>query len=102
VIYAYITIFWFIIGLRKKLEALAKKKSCELVGKWIKSIINHLYWSVVSTPEGNGDLIKAKWLSLERHMHNQHTDHGNLFPQCAHGRLTGRRKWFKRGMYSFC
>ena len=35
----------------------------ELVAKWQKSFINHLYWCVVSTTDGNGDTIKAKWLS---------------------------------------
>ena len=88
------------IGLRKKLEALAKKKGYDLVAKWQKSIINHLYWCVSSTTDGNGDVIKAKWLSLDRHLHNLHRNHSDkLFPQCAHGRLVGRdqtKKWFKR------
>lgn len=86
------------IGFRKKLEALAKKKGCELVAKWQRSIINHLYWCVASTPDCNGEVIKAKWLSLERHIHNKHTGHGRLFPKCTHGKLVGQnrnKKWFK-------
>ena len=47
-------------GVRKKIEALAKQKNCGLVAKWQKSVINHLYWCVTSTTDGNGDTIKAK------------------------------------------
>ena len=53
------------LGFRKKVKALAKQKDCELVGKWEKSMINHMYWCVVSTPNGDGDMMVAKWLSLE-------------------------------------
>ena len=83
--------------LEKKLEKVAKEKDCELVGEWIKSVINHLYWSAVSTPSGDGEEIKAKWLSLDNHIHNKHHGHGKIFPKCQHGRLPrrGRKKWFK-------
>ena len=64
-------VYMYVIGFRKKLEALAKKKGCELVGKWQRSIINHLYWCVASTPDCNGEVIKAKWLSLEGHIATQ-------------------------------
>ena len=46
-------------ALKKKVNALAKEKDCELVGEWKRSLVNHLYWSAVSTPDGNGDMIKA-------------------------------------------
>lgn len=61
-------------------------------------MINHLYWSAVSTPDGNGELIKAKWISLDNHLHNKHKGHGKLFPKCGHKALkrAGRKKkWFK-------
>ena len=51
------------------MEILAKE-DCGLIGEWMKSIINHLYWSAVSTQSGDGELIKAKWLSLDNHIHN--------------------------------
>ena len=86
-------------GLRKKIEALAKQKQCELVAKWQRNIINHLYWCVASTTDGDGDTIKAKWLSLDNHIHNKHTRHGSqLFPKCIHQRLHAherKKKWFK-------
>ena len=72
------------------MEALAKQKDCELVGEWQSSLINHLYWSVVSTPMDEGEVIKAKRLSLDNHIHNQHSDHGDLYPNCCHGELQGQ------------
>jgi len=85
-------------GFRKKLAAAAKQKDCELIAQWQRSIINHMYWCVASTPSGNGEIVKAKWLSLENHVHNVHTGHGDIFPKCEHGLLRGRKKkkWFKR------
>ena len=87
----------FGIGLRKKLDALAKEKDCDIIGSWTKSIINHLYWSAVSTRNGDGDLVEAKWLSIFNHIHNKHKKHGPLFSNCLHGRLSGRKnkKWLK-------
>lgn len=85
------------LGLRKKLENLAKAKDCEIVGCWTRSIINHLYWCVTSTTDGNVEMMEAKWLSLVNHIHNQHSGHGRLFPKCSHGKIRGRRKkkWIK-------
>ena len=59
-------------GFRKKLEVAAKQKGCEIIGNWQKSIVNHLYWCVSSTSDGDTETILAKWLSLENHVHNQH------------------------------
>ena len=80
------------------MEAIAKQKDCELIAQWQRSIINHMYWCVASTPSGNGETIKAKWLSLENHVHNIHSGHGDMFPECAHAQLDThtRKKWFKR------
>ena len=86
-------------GFRKKLDKLGKQKNCEIVTEWQKSIINHLYWCVSSTPADDGELITAKWLSLDNHIHNVHRRHGKKFPRCAHGRLRRQdrnRKWLQR------
>ena len=86
---------WFYIpGFRKKLEA-AAKKDCSLIREWQRSILNHLYWCVASTEGGDGETILAKWLSLDNHVHNQHTHASPKFRRCVHGRLS-KRKWFKR------
>jgi len=53
----------------------------------------------VSTRDGNGELIQAKWLSIDNHIHNKHKQHGKLFPACKHKRIQTRgkrKKWFKR------
>ena len=95
-------LFVHTIGLRKKLEAAAKVKDCVIIGHWQRSIINHLYWCVASTSTGEGELIKANWLSLENHVHNMHTHKNEVFKKCAHGSLRGREKnkeWFKRRKY---
>ena len=77
---------------------MAKQKDCELIAQWQRSIVNHMYWCVASTPSGNGEMIKAKWLSLENHIHGVHTGPGDIFPECAHSQLDAhtRKKWFKR------
>ena len=89
----------FYLGFRKKIEALSKERDCELVREWRKSILNHMYWCVASTTNGDGELMKAKWISVENHVHNVHENHGDLFPMCAHAPLDGaerKKKWFKR------
>ena len=89
------------IGLKKKLVALSKERDCALVGEWIRSIINHLYWCASSTPDGNGDIIVAKWISVVNHIRNRHTRHGKLFPKCLHAKYRRRQgqavKWMKQG-----
>jgi solute carrier family 8 (sodium/calcium exchanger) len=83
-------------GFKKKIDALSKNKDCEIVAQWSRSMINHLYWSVTSS-NGNTQEIKEKWLSLQRHIHDQHTGHGNIYMKCSHQKL--KRKWFKYGNY---
>ena len=86
-------------GFRKKLEASAKLKDCKIIGEWVRSIVNHLYWCVASTDAGDQEKIVAKWLSLENHIHNKHSHQNKEFPKCAHKRLTSnqrKKKWFKR------
>ena len=103
-LYNFFCVFFIPIGLRKKLEAAAKVKDCVIIGHWQRSIINHFYWCVASTSTGEGELIKAKWLSLENHVHNVHEHNSMVFKKCAHGRLRGQDKnkeWFKRRKYCF-
>ena len=77
------------LGFCKKVKTLAKKKDCELVDKWEQSIINRMYWCVVSTPNGKGDMMVTIWLSLENLINNKHSGHGRLFQKCSHGSLVG-------------
>ncbi|XP_078793294.1 uncharacterized protein LOC111948705 isoform X1 [Oryzias latipes] len=85
-------------GLRKKLVALSKEKDCSDLKEWIDSIINHLYWSVMSTDSAEPNLVEAKWTSVLNHIVNIHTHNNELFPKCEHKRLRGRaarKKWLK-------
>ena len=75
------------------------QKDCELVGKWERSIINRMYWCIASTPDGNEEVVKAKWLSLDNNVHNTHSGHSDLFPVCAHGELQGHDR-SKTWLYS--
>ena len=83
-----------ITGLRKKLQASAKKNDCELISEWSKSIINHLYWCAASTPPGSQELLKAKWKSAQNHIHNIH-EHDGPYKKCDHGVTGNKTKWFK-------
>ncbi|KAJ8043460.1 hypothetical protein HOLleu_10553 [Holothuria leucospilota] len=83
-------------SLKKKITSLGKKKGNEILNEWCKSIINHLYWSASSTPDGNPELMLEKFLSVINHMQNIHSGHeGTLFNSCAHQPLEGERprKW---------
>ena len=53
-------------GISKKLTKLAKKKEMTIVGEWVQSIINHLYWSVDSA-NGNGEELVERFLSVIHH-----------------------------------
>ena len=82
------------------MQVLAKLKKCEIIGEWTKSIINHMYWSSMSTPSGDSDLITAKWLSVNNHIHNKHT-HDGIFKKCAHQRIRGKKKkWIEPRKYN--
>ena len=54
-----------------------------MISEWQKSIINHLYWCVPTTPDDDSELVQAKWLSLDNHVHDVHRRHGKNF-QSAH------------------
>ena len=45
------------------------------------------------------ELVKAKWLLPEGHIHNHHKSHGKVFPRCTDEKLVGQehnKKLFKR------
>lgn len=71
-------------ALNKKLTQLTKKKDMDTLDLWTKSIVNHLYWVAASTPDGNGDMMVAKWLSLLNHVANKHEGHDQLLSSLNH------------------
>ena len=64
----------------KKIDSLAKEKSCEFVGEWKRSLVNHLYCSAISTPNGKGEVMSAKWMLMDNHTHSKHKGHKKSSP----------------------
>ncbi|XP_066263538.1 uncharacterized protein [Branchiostoma lanceolatum] len=79
-------------SVKKKLQNLSKLRDCQALKPWVSSIVNHLYWSVVSTPQGIVDVIVDKWRSVYNHTHNIHEGFEGAFPKCAHDPLEGRQQ----------
>ena len=70
-----------------------KEKGCALIGEWKKSLVNHLYWSVgLPTTDGKGEMIRAKWISLDNHIHNKHKGHSKIFPACTSHEERGKKE----------
>ena len=92
--YKLITIIVYYVTFQKKIDTLAKAKDCHVVGDWKKSMTNHLYWSAVSTPCGEEEMILAKWLSLANHVQDIHSGHCDLFPgRSKHWTLDWTMDW---------
>ncbi|KAL3877441.1 hypothetical protein ACJMK2_035147 [Sinanodonta woodiana] len=82
-------------GVYKKLEAAGKRKGCDVVGRWARSISNHMYWCAASSC-GDGEVVQQKWFSILNHVANIHRGHGDKFLQCEHEELDNR-EWIKYG-----
>ena len=50
--------------MRKKLEAVAREWGCFDLWAWIPSVVNHLYWTAMSTPEEEDAVALDKWKSV--------------------------------------
>jgi hypothetical protein len=85
----------FFSGVKKRMAKMTK--TFPIIQSWKRSIINHLYWSAV-TSDNDGVLIVAKWKSLANHIINKHDHENEHFPMCLHGQLPPRR-WFDPGKY---
>ncbi|KAF3842820.1 hypothetical protein F7725_001669 [Dissostichus mawsoni] len=87
-------------SLGKALDAAAKERECEDLKLWRPAIINHLYWTAASTPDGDPDVMEAKWQSMVNHVQDIH-EHGTpAFPCCAHQPLEGQardKEWLEPG-----
>lgn len=72
-------------NLKTRLAAKAKKKDCNALSPWIKSITNHMWWSAM-TCEGNTQLLKKKRVSILHHVANKHEwPYSTLYNRCPHG-----------------
>ncbi|KAI8487036.1 hypothetical protein Bbelb_352960 [Branchiostoma belcheri] len=79
-------------SVKKKLQHLSQRKGCQVLKPWVGSIINHLYWAVVSSPDDNRRLAVDKWKSVVSHICNKHEGFQGQFPRCEHGPLEGREQ----------
>ena len=98
-------IWHFVKSLKKSLRAAAKKASCKIIEKWIKSIGNHLWWCC-ATYEGDEELLREKWMSVIFHVQNKHRWAGyKKFRKCTHPRLTRKqqkaKEWIKPNTEAF-
>ena len=67
-----VTIHQFDISrIKKYLAAAAKKKPCQALNGWIKSIINHLWWAV-SKYDWDDTLLRKRWCSILFPIQNKH------------------------------
>uniref|UniRef100_A0A8C1RTG5 Uncharacterized protein n=1 Tax=Cyprinus carpio TaxID=7962 RepID=A0A8C1RTG5_CYPCA len=46
----------------------SKDRQCDQLQLWRPAIVNHLYWTAASTPDGNSAVMEAKWRSLDNLM----------------------------------
>ena len=76
-------VWHFSKSIKTKFLKILKKKACEELRPWIKSICNHLWWSC-GTCEQNYMLLKEKWISLLFYIQNKHYWTGNaLYHKCC-------------------
>ena len=79
-------------NIKKKLTNAAKKKDCKELNDWIKSIINHFWWSC-ATCKGNPKELKEKWISILHHITDKHSwKDCDIYKKCAHKKLSKRER----------
>ena len=84
------------LGISKQLLKAAKKRDCEHLREWLKSIRKHIYWTAATSTTGPERV--AKWTSILNHVQG-HED--PLFPKCLHPLpvTRGKGEWLAAGMW---
>ncbi|KAG5275499.1 hypothetical protein AALO_G00121020 [Alosa alosa] len=94
----YFDVWHIAKSLGKALDAASKE--CDQLRLWRPAIVNHLYWTAASTPDGNPAVMEAKWRSLVNHIQDIHDHDTPAFSSCAHGTLDGdqrNKEWLEPG-----
>uniref|UniRef100_A0A8C1SLP2 Uncharacterized protein n=1 Tax=Cyprinus carpio TaxID=7962 RepID=A0A8C1SLP2_CYPCA len=94
----YFDVWHIAKSLGKALDAASKE--CDQLQLWRPAIVNHLYWTAASTPDGNPAVMEAKWRSLVNHIQDIHDHDTPAFSSCAHGPLDGdqrNKEWLDPG-----
>ncbi|XP_064477948.1 uncharacterized protein LOC135391577 [Ornithodoros turicata] len=81
-------------GIKKKLLALGRAAKHQVVQLWIESIVRHAYWCP-KTSGDDGELCRAKWVSLMNHIVDVHQHEDPWYPVCYHGPVSPPREWLK-------
>ena len=82
------------------MDTASKDRQCDQLQLWRPAIINHLYWTAASTPDGNPAVMEAKWRSLVNHIQDIHDHDTPAFSSCAHAPLEGdqrHKEWLEPG-----
>ena len=90
--------FLYVSEIRKVLLKISNFKDCGDLAEWIRGCENHLHWSATSTPDGNGEVMWAKFVSFLWHIVDEHEGFEDpLFNHCAHDEDIEPRKWLEKG-----
>ena len=91
-------------SIRKKLVKAAKKKGCEELMPWVRSISNHI-WFCAGSCNMDPELLVEMWKSILYHIRDIHTFPGDKFTRCSHAPLPPesqrKKKWLKRSGKAF-
>ena len=66
--YTNIYSIFFFSEINKTLLKLSKQKGYELIGRWRKACVNHVYWAVMSTPVLLKEVKLAKFQAFLYHV----------------------------------
>ena len=85
----------------KKLTEKAKRKECNELFPWIKSVSKHLWW-FADTCEKDKNLLREKWISIVHHSANIHLwDSADLYHECPHPLIPREeartKRWLRPG-----
>src|SRR5664279_1566591 len=81
-------------NITKKLHKKALKREASELMPWIRHIANHLYWSA-QTCNGDGELLREKWVSCIHHIANVHAWNGEKLVHCEHGEVDDNTCWLE-------
>ena len=94
---------WHMVkAVTKDLFHASKRKKCQVLGDWIRSVAN-MMWYAFDYCNGNADLLREMILSIPDHIANKHTFPDNkLFKKCLHGDLPKERlkPWLRKDSLS--
>jgi hypothetical protein len=95
IIHSY-DVWHYIKSVCKDLFAASKLKKCKVLGLWMRSIKNMLWYSM-SECKGDARLLREMVLSIPLHCSGIHIFTENMhFKQCLHGELEDNKHWIPK------